>query len=219
MANLKIGLTDFKPYSSLNPETGLCAGSAVQIAKQLMSEYNYNVEGVCASPTRIFRLITNGQIDLALNIKSTVAINDKVTFTQVPFTSLVLNLYTQRNLRDNNKFIAVIRGYDYDGYKRKFGDEGFEFIEVPDNEDAIRLFMNKRVNYLLAYEAPFKHYLKELEAKDLSFTQTNYNKQQLSSVDTYYAISKASRYHDSLVKVFSKIDQAKVSKYHLEIVD
>jgi polar amino acid transport system substrate-binding protein len=207
----------FKPYSSIDENTGKCTGIGFDATKQLLRAYNIEIQASCAVPARIFRSLSSGIVDLSLNIKSTSAIQDKVTFTTIPFDALTLNFYSNPNISHDNNKIAVIRGYDYHGFRNKLIQQGFELVDVSNVEDAVRIFANERTKYLLSYEGPFKAYIKNEKSKKALLTLTEAQAKLLVSIPTHYAISKTSPHHDALVKAFKEIDKVTpTSKYHLD---
>lgn len=211
---IQIGLTGFKPYSELDPTTGECDGIAVDITKKILEPYGFEVTASCASAARVFRSISRGFIDISINIKSTSALSDSVTFTQVPFDDLILNLYISANSDSKEKTIAAIRGYDYNGYREKLTKMGFEFIDVPNDEDAIRMFASKRTNYLLSYGGPFDDYLSNIDSKAGSFAPGSFNIEKLSSIPSHYAISKTSPHYTELLRAFADIERGRVNYYY-----
>jgi len=204
---INVGVTVFKPYSSIDESTGQCVGSGFDITKKLLKPYNIEVNASCSAPARVYRSLSSGTVDLSLNIKSTLALQDKVTFTTIPFDALVLNFYSNPDVSSMNNKIAAIRGYDYNGFKDTLIQKGFEFVDVANAEDAIRLFANKRTKYLLSYEGPFNGYIDNEKGETELLTLNNAQSELLVSIPTYYAISKASPHHALLVKVFKQLEK------------
>jgi len=214
---INFGTAIFKPYSSINETTGECAGISFDATKKLLQTYPFEIEISCAAPARIYRSLSSGKIDLSLNIKSTTALQDKVTFTAIPFDALMLNFYTNRDKNQVDKRIAAIRGYDYNGYRKQLIEQGFTFVDVSNSEDAIRIFANKRTKYLLSYKGPFEDYTANQKSQNELLTLTNAHTKLLVSVPTYFIISKASLHYDALVKAFSEIENAASDrKFHLD---
>jgi polar amino acid transport system substrate-binding protein len=213
--SIQFGLSSFKPYSTQDPETGTCTGLAVDATKYLLESAQVTVNTSCVAPARLFRSISSGIIDLSINVKSTKSLENKVTFTKKPFDALVLNFYSNEERGNLENKVAAIRGYDYNGYRAKLVAQGYEFIEVPNGVDAIRLFTNRRTQHLLSYGGPFADYLEDKEAKRGTLEPIKITSELLASIPTHYAISKASRHHDALVEMFDKIDSESDSEYHL----
>jgi polar amino acid transport system substrate-binding protein len=214
---INVGVSEFKPYSSIDPNTGQCVGSGFDLTKQLLEPYNIKIKTSCAAPARIYRSLSSGTVDLSLNIKSTLAIQDKVTFTTIPFDALILNFYANSDNSNGNNKIASIRGYDYNGFRDSLSQQGFEFVDVSNAEDAVRLFANKRTGYLLSYAAPFKYYIENEKSQLELLILTNAITELLLAIPTHYAISKASPHHDVLVNVFKELDKATTDqKYHID---
>lgn len=214
---INVGVSVFKPYSSIDPNTGQCVGSGFDLTRQLLEPYNIKIKTSCAAPARIYRLLSSGTVDLTLNIKSTLAVQDKVTFTTIPFDALILNFYANPDKKNGNKKIASIRGYDYNGFRESLTQQGFEFVDVSGASDAIRLFANKRTSYLLSYAGPFKYYIENEKSQPELLTLTNAITELLLAIPTHYAISKASLHHDVLVGVFKEVDKVITEQaYHVD---
>jgi polar amino acid transport system substrate-binding protein len=214
---INVGVAVFKPYSSIDPNTGQCVGSGFDVTRQLLEPYNIKIKTSCAAPARIYRSLSSGTVDLSLNIKSTLAVQDKVTFTTIPFDALILNFYTNADKSNGNNKIASIRGYDYNGSRDRLIQQGFEFVDVSNVEDAIRLFANKRTHYLLSYAGPFKGYIENEKSQPKLLILTNAITELLLTIPTHFAISKASPHHDALVNVFKELDKAAIEqKYHVD---
>jgi polar amino acid transport system substrate-binding protein len=214
---INVGVTVFKPYSSIDESTGQCVGSGFDITRELLEPYNIKINSSCAAPARVYRSLSSGTVDLSLNIKSTLALQNKVTFTTIPFDALILNFYTNPDISNVNNKIASIRGYDYNGFRETLIQKGFEFVDLSNVEDAIRIFANKRTKYLLAYEGPLNAYVENEKDKAELRTLHNAQSELLIVIPTHYAISKASPHHDLLVNVFNQLEKAaKGQQYHLE---
>jgi polar amino acid transport system substrate-binding protein len=220
---INVGVTVFKPYSSIDESTGQCVGSGFDMTKKLLEPYNIQINSSCSAPARVYRSLSSGTVDLSLNIKSTLALQGIVTFTTIPFDALILKFYTNSDISNVDNKIASIRGYDYNGFRKTLIQKGFEFVDVANAEDAIRIFANKRTKYLLSYEGPMNAYVENEneneneKGKAELLTLKNTQSELLIAVPTYYAISKASPHHDLLVQVFTKLEKAAQGlQYHLD---
>lgn len=214
---INFGVAIFKPYSSINETTGECTGIGFAITKKLLQPKSIQINNSCAAPARIYRSLSSGIVDLSLNIKSTLAVQDKVTFTNIPFDALMLNFYTNLDNAQIDKRIAAIRGYDYNGARETLTQQGFEFVDVSNAEDAIRMFANKRTKYLLSYKGPFEDYTKNQQSKKELLTLNSAHTELLVAIPTYFAISKASVHHDALVNAFSEIENAATElEFHID---
>ena len=214
---INFGVAIFKPFSSIDEKTGECVGIAFAVTKKLLESKSIQLDFSCAAPARIYRSLSSGIVDLSLNIKSTLAVQDKVTFTTIPFDALILNFYSNTDNAQTDKRIAAIRGYDYNGFRETLAQQGFEFVEVSNSEDAIRIFANKRTKYLLSYKGPFEDYAANQTSQTETLTLTNAHTELLAAIPTYYIISKASAHHDALVNAFSEIEEAATDReFHLD---
>ena len=214
---INFGVAIFKPYSSIDKNTRECTGIGFAVTKKLLQPKAIQINNSCAAPARIYRSLSSGLVDLSLNIKSTLAVQDKVTFTTIPFDALMLNFYTNPDNAQVDKRIAAIRGYDYNGFRETLTQQGFELVDVSNSEDAIRIFANKRTKYLLSYKGPFEDYTKNQKSQKELLTLNRAHTELLVAIPTYYAISKASAHHDVLVKAFSEIESAATYlEFHLD---
>lgn len=215
--SINFGVAIFKPYSSINEKTGECVGIGFAVTKKLLQPKAIQVNNSCAAPARIYRSLSSGIVDLSLNIKSTSAVQDKVTFTKIPFDALMLNFYTNTDNTQTDKKVAAIRGYDYNGVRETLTQRGFEFIDVSNSEDAIRIFANQRTKYLLSYTGPFEDYTTNLKSQKELLTLSSAHTELLAAIPTYYAISRASIHHDTLVNAFSEIEDAATDReFHID---
>ena len=215
--DINFGVAIFKPYSSIDENTGKCIGIGFDVTKKLLQPKSIEINNSCAAPARIYRSLSSGTVDLSLNIKSTLAVQDKVTFTNIPFDALMLNFYTNPDNARVDKKIAAIRGYDYNGFRETLIQQGFEFVDVSNSDDAIRIFANKRTKYLLSYKGPFEDYTKNQQSEKELLTLTSAHTELLIAVPTFYAISKASAHHDALVSAFKEIESAATDvEFHLD---
>ena len=218
-ATIRFGLTGFKPYSNFDINAGTCDGPALDISHQLLSPFGFDVLSVCSSPARLYRSITDGLVDISLNIKSTSVLQNTVTFTKIPFDDLVLNLYTNKDYTSNDKKIAAIRGYEYEGFRSTLIQRGYEFLDVANNQDALRLFVNNRAKHLLSYDGPFRGDIDNPRFKKNTMHNLAYKKELLLSVPTYFAISKASPQHDALVEAFNTLDSESTVSYYFDLFE
>jgi polar amino acid transport system substrate-binding protein len=145
-------------------------------------------------------------VDISVNVKSTDALQESVSFNTIPFDNLTLNFYTNVIEKDSNKKVATIKGYDYGGFRQHLIDQGYELLDVPNLEDAVRIFANKRTKYLISYGGPVTHYFESETSNKGSLKPANIDTELLLSIPTYIAISKASQHHDLLVDIFKELD-------------
>jgi polar amino acid transport system substrate-binding protein len=208
-----LGLTGFAPYSKIDEETGHCHGIGFDLTQSLLSSENFKIKPFCAAPARVYRSVSEGKVDFTVNIKSTSTLKGTVSFTRLPFDNLKLNLYS-RVENSNNKTVAAIRGYDYEGQRRRMEEQGFRFVDVPDADNATNLFLNARTSHLLSYENPYIHFLSQLDIETRTTYEQSIQTKYITSVPTHYAISKSSPHHDALVEAFNRIDDRSLADQH-----
>ena len=186
-----LGLIIFPPQAYINPISQECEGKAVSTTKAIFRQANIDVDIVCTGAARIYKLIEHAQIDFTINIKSTLALQSFAEFVEPQFGVLELNFYKNVNSYDD-KSIAAIRGFDYNGYRKKYEQQEYVFVDVPTSLDAIRLFHSNRTQSLISYAGPYE-YTKTNQGTPSpnSIEVTN-----LSRVSTHYAVSLKSSNRD-----------------------
>lgn len=155
-------------------------------------------------------MIEDGEVDFTINIKSTEALRKHVVFSDIPFRKIILNLYTH-NEPNQNKIISAVRGFDYQGYRQKFSDEGFEFIDLPSTISAIQVFMKGRSDFMLSYESPLDNYLSKNKLTLLNSTTIT----PLLEIGSYYAIAKRSVHLNELKHAFNDYAVKHQAQYFL----
>lgn len=197
-----IGLLLMSPYTVYDEKTNLCKSEALKVTKKILLAYSMDLSAICAPPVRIYQLMQNGELDFTINIKSTKSLNENTLFVDTPYRILQLNLYTHKEL-SSRKEIASVRGFNYEGHRNNFQEDGFKFIDVPDSLSSIKIFLRKRTSHLISYEAPIIHYLnenKKVLGSDITISP-------IVSVTSHYAISHTSPYKEKLLSIF--VDYAK----------
>lgn len=200
----------FPPYMVSDEAGDNCGGEAVDMTRKILAEVNIDMQLVCASPARIFRLLMSGEVDFTINIKSTRALSEGVEFVDPPYTQLKLMLYENSLVGQDefDKTVAAIRGFDYHGFRQNLSEQGFRFIDMPDSISAVKMFLAGRSSGLISYEAPYDYYL-----STHSWLHPNKGSAALlTSVDSHYVISA-----QSLIK--ERLKQALINyadKHHLQ---
>ena len=195
---VKLGLLLFPPDVMLDHETNECVGKNVTITRELLAGYDINVQVICSSHLRIYPMIVNGEVDLTINIKSTETLARHVGFTDVPFGNITLNLYTHIK-PTQAKSISAVMGYDYQGYRLKYSQQGFNFIDLPSTISALQVFLKEKTDYLLSYDHPIENYMSQ---KKLSWNN-RVTITTLQKIDTYYAVVSRSPHYDKLMQAFN----------------
>lgn len=193
-----MGMVLFPPYVTIDEKTKECVGDIITVSRELLLKYDIKFRVICASPLRIYRMIENAEIDFTVNIKSTEALTKHVLFSDIPYRNIRLNLYTH-NEPNHRKTISAVRGFDYQGYRQKFNEEGFEFIDLPNTISAIQVFMKGRSDYMLSYEAPVQEYI----LTNNIIVKSTDTITPLLEIGTYYAVAKHSQHLDDLLQAFS----------------
>ncbi|KKO50299.1 hypothetical protein VT06_02305 [Arsukibacterium sp. MJ3] len=189
---IRVGVHNFPPYFVVKGDN-TCGGEAVELTRNILQTDTITVRAVCATPARLFKMLSRGEVDLTINIKQTKTLPNNVSFINPPYAQLSLVLLTYNNQSTaltslQQPTIAAIRGFDYLGQRQILSERGFLLIDLPDSIDAIKMFVKGRSNGLLTYEAPFSFYLAQQPPQ---LTQ-RYQRQLLEYIDAYYVISDQS---------------------------
>lgn len=191
--------TIFPPLINLEPETQRCLGNSVTKIEKMLQKAGYVVKTICMPAARVYRSIQLGDADITVNLKSTPALKDHVSFSPDPFSILTVNLYTFNGALAENH-ISSVRGFGYGGKREHFLSDGFKFIDFADTEASIRFFFSGKVRYLMAYDVPFKYYANALKTS----SNISYQFETIYAADSFLAVSKKSRFHDELLTCFSE---------------
>ena len=189
-----LGVVEFPPLVIKNNEGFGCHGDAVTISRTILELVGYKVIVECPPPARLFKRIRQGKVDITLNVKSTKALEDHVTFVEKPFSYLSLVLLTNTHL-EGSKAVAAIRGYDYVGLRQELADSDYTFFDMPNSTDAIQLFQFARTTHLLTYEAPYLYHI-EREPDNVSSLTVSMRR----DIPTFFAVSNKSKRKAELLR-------------------
>ena len=191
------GAIVFPPHTTFDEKTKECVGDSIISTRHILRQYDIEMDVVCASAIRIYKLIESGDADITINVKSTNALKQNVTFIDIPYQSLSLALYSHESIA-SQRTISGIRGFDYHGQRERLLANGFEFVDLPNSLSALQVFIKRRSSHLISYQGPVEYYLKEFSEK----LQEPLMVTPLLSVDTFYAISKKSHLATELKAAF-----------------
>lgn len=182
-----LGVVEFPPLVIKDGEGLGCHGEAVTISRTVLELLGYKVLVECPPPARLFERIRQGQVDITVNVKSTKALVNNVTFFEKPFSYLSLVLMTNTRL-EGDKTVAAIRGYDYVGLRRELTDRNYTFFDMPNSTDAIQLFQFGRTTHLVTYEAPYLYHIERVpdNIDDLTISMRR-------DIPTFFAVSNKSK--------------------------
>lgn len=183
----------FPPSAYIDKKTGKCVGENIDIARKILSHYNIKLNVVCALPIRMYRLVENAEVDFTVNVKLTTALRPHVEFVDPPLKRLVINLY-HYGTDSEFKTISAIRGFDYNGTRRKLTDQDYRFIDLPTAESAIQLFLKRRSDALISYQSNVVH----IKQQNAIVFPEDVTASPLLEVNAYFAIAKGSAKFDLL---------------------
>jgi len=208
---LTVGADIFPPGVIVDPETGDCSGYFIDSVKKIFTESDFQIDFVCASPNIIFRMLEKGQIDLIVNIKTNTQLDGLVTFVSPPYRDINISLYNHQN-NTSFKTISAVRGYHYNGQRKRLQEQGFEFYDLPDTASALRFFMKKRSTYLLSYRASINYMFN----KNATSVEHKIVEKKMSTLDSYFAISNKSVMFEQIKSALHNYAIKLENKYYLD---
>ena len=156
-------------------------------------------------------MIQSGEVDITINVKSTKALRDHADFVAIPYQRLTLALY-QHQPYSSEKIVSGIRGFDYHGERLNMVNLGFKFIDLPNTQSAVQVFVKKRSTHLISYRGPADYYLQQFEQKLTEQIRMT----PLLEVDTHYAVGKKSRYSKKIIDALNDYAKRHDLKYFRE---
>ena len=204
---INFGTGFFPPGSIVNPETGRCTGLLIDIVTRIFTTSDYQLKIVCASPIRIYRMLENGEIDFIVNSKTTAQLDGLVTFVTPPIREMGISLFSHQ---DNKalKTVSAVRGYQYNGERKRLLEQGYEFYDLPDSTSSQRFFFKERSTYLLAYRAPLIYMFNQNPLT----AEHDILEKKLGSLPTFFAISNKSSMFEQIKSTLNEY----ASKHELE---
>ena len=194
-----LGASLFPPSAYIDKSTGECVGENIDVATRVLSQYNIKLEVVCALPIRMYRMVENAEVDFTVNVKLTRALEPHVEFIEPPLKQLVINLYRFGENTDY-KTISAIRGFDYNGTRRKLVDQKYRFVDLPTAESALQLFLKRRSDALISYQSNVIHIKQQ---NGIVFPDT-ITAMPLLKVNAYFGVAKGSAKFDLIKRVFTE---------------
>ena len=169
---------------------GHCDGKVIRDTRRLLQDQDVELAVVCVNPARLYKLLASGEVDIAINVSSTKALQGIVDFVEPAYLLLELVLIGfDPEALEQPASVAAIRGYDYVGYRQKY-ERTSEFVNATDGTHASELFLKKRAETLLTYRANF------VSRKDVN--PDDFFIQALTSVPSYFIVSRQSSHRQWL---------------------
>lgn len=209
-----LGAILFPPNATVDKVTNECVGQSIELTRTILAFDEIDLEVVCASAIRIYKMLEVGEVDFTINIKSTRALADNVIFSDIPYQMLTLNLYSYNNAQ-NVKTVAAIRGFDYHGNRQKMTRNGYEFFDLPNSISAIQVFVKQRSGHLISYAGPVNYY----QQAQTSWPKEGVEISSILEVDTFYAVAKSSAKSSRLLKTFNNFAAQKKLRYFLDLAE
>lgn len=199
---ITIGLIIFPPF--INQEANeKCSGSAIEDLHIIFPKEQYRLTIYCSSPSRIYRDFNSGKIDITMNIKTTETLTTNIIYSDKSYEELQVCLYTRP--ATSIKTVSAIRKYSYHGMRNKLQQDGYEFVDFSNTKEAAAVFLREGTDALISYKRPFEYYLQMKNQRGrFQGLYNSYSEQLLTTVPTYFAISKLSKHADELI---TKINQ------------
>lgn len=190
---LKVGVLHFPPYYVLENQSTVTGGILVEMLDKILKKADvpYTIEGF--PPKRLYLELGTGSIQLWLGTVGVPEYEGKVLLSPIPLTSIILELYTLKDLKDaptllvglSSTSIITLRGYSYAGALKALENPDRHLTIYPTNthDAAFDMLLAKRAEYVLDYSQPAIHTIKK---KGL----TNINSITISTIPVYLIISK-----------------------------
>jgi polar amino acid transport system substrate-binding protein len=186
----------FPPFSTEDESTGKCVGRGIDITKSILADYDIEVDVICVPTSRLYRLVENGEVDLTVNQKTNSFLIEELTYINIPAYKYAMSIYTfDGDQTKNKKLLSAVRSFQYMGFRKKFKDQGYRFVDLPDSLASILMFNKRRTDYLLGYNAIFDYYTREAGI----IWPENLTSKKLKDISSYYGVSKRSKHRDKLL--------------------
>ena len=199
---ITLGVVEFPPLVIKHVKDDSCYGEAIDVTSKILRELDYIVNVECIPPVRLFARVKTGHVDLTINVRGTLALDDNVTFVSKPFINLSIIL-AQNPRFNSDKVVSAIRGYDYFGERKRLKEEGFTFFDAANSTDAIRMFLMQRTSHLISYKQPYLYYL-----NNFSNTSISSDLSERLTIPSYLAVSKTSKYRVVLLEDLHTVTEA-----------
>jgi hypothetical protein len=190
---LTYGAVSFPPSSYTDPKTHKCIGITVDAVRRILANYNFKMVTVCASAKRIYKMMENGQIDLAINTAYSKHLEGLVTVVNPPFRYQKVTLYHNPDIEKNN-IVAAVRGFNYDGHRSRLKQKGLIFADLLNTKKSLEFFLKNRSSYLLSYKAPIAYTLKQ---KNITFHDNIYE-EDIGVIPMHFSINNISPIYDEI---------------------
>ena len=154
---------------------------------------------ICASPSRIYELTEQGKIDFTLNSKETKSILPFVNVLEPAFSKEFVRMYTNTDMPESNK-VAAVKGLQYLGQKEILKEKGYDVIDLPSGNTAIRVFLKKQSRHLLSFSSPMASYLK----KTRNMIPAAVHLENLLAVQSNFMVLKSSPHNKEITSLLQR---------------
>lgn len=202
---LKIGVLNFPPYYFVSDENHV-SGDFIKIIKKVFNETDLSYEFKTYPPKRLYHSLNQGKVDIWLGPDGDTVYRDHTIKVDAPVSKVTLRCFSMRKgMHDDapddltNKKVIVVLGYNYGGFLKT--------LRKPENkvlldESATRIMAFKklkagRADYLIDYDLPSKITLKDIEIKELKWTD-------IRDIGIYFHISMKTENLDEVSKKLKK---------------
>lgn len=159
---IKIGYMEFPPYSFTNAKNEASGFSNVH-TKLICTYAQLNCEFISLPPARVYEKLKNGDIDLWNGISEIPDIQGHVIYSSAHMFNVYIDLHSLHALHSpdfiqalQNQTVIVIRGFSYGGFIDilQNSELNTHLLVADTHQEALKLLIAKRANYLLDYRAP-----------------------------------------------------------------
>lgn len=160
--------TDFPPYQEETSEGP--KGLIVDQARKIVGQAGYDIEMIHVPFKRIQSELANGNVDVWIGLthhkefKNSTLIGKKTVLNLDLMTYSLEQEIAAKELNDLKKYrLITFYGYTYSGLVDEIHDpkNHFNFIEVKDNDQALRLLSSKRADVFLNYRTTMEAWMKD----------------------------------------------------------
>lgn len=213
---LRVGVLHFPPYYVLENQSTVKGGILVEMLALILktAKVPYSISGYPAK--RLYLGVGSGDINLWFGTIGVPEYEGKVLVSPMPLMSIILELYTLRDVKNTPKSLAdlsntsiiTLRGYSYAGAIKVLEGTEKNLTIYPTNthDSAFDMLLAKRAEYVLDYSQPAIEVIKRKNIENL-------NSITISTIPVYLIINKntpeADKLMDKLMVAYSSLKRDK----------
>ncbi|MFL0802701.1 MAG: transporter substrate-binding domain-containing protein [Agarilytica sp.] len=174
---LRVGFVEFPPFYYTD-ENGKAQGHITELTKQIATKAGFEVSFHSYPPKRLAKNLVAGDVDFWVGLATLENFSGNTEISSMPVVSEVLRAYSTKPMPEikrksdlNGRHVIVLLGYSYGDW--------FDYIKDPQNnithesaikhDQALRMLLSHRVDYLLDYQLPINLALANMETPKLYY--------------------------------------------------